>query len=667
MRFGRQCVFTPIQKRRPRKRTDARVAELEKEMVALRSMLMPQSSILSTSEELNHSSLPIKSYAIQSTYSEPAGKDESNETDPVTRGWLSMATARQLVEMYKSRMYPQYPIVYIPPTCSADDLRRTKPTLFLAVLAGAAGTEHPELATKLDQAILEEYANRTVLGSEKSLELIKCLLVSSSWYQPPTRLNQYKYSEYVHMAGMMAMDIGIASRPLNQDSSTNESTANIDSRRTFLAVLVKSAGTTITSRKQPMMRINSHYANECLYYLEESPQALPGDRILTAWTRLLIIADEIGKAFVFDDPGEVASIFDIKTQLMISAFKKRLTDWRHDCAQFESSPSPLQMTYYAVRLYLSEVALHVDHRPEDFRVPYRMSAFTPCNDQPIPVKPVVEALAELLDNAHALLDVFMSVEPTTARTLPLGMFVRASYGAFILAKLCASAVLEQSQLAPLIDYQQLNAESYMDRTLLHVRCAIGTNGCRLPAIFLNLMSQMREWCIQPQLLDKLDGEVQTGNSVSPRGNISSTTSVEHAFSSSNSPETYSSGSNTTTTALTGTFEANYERFGNDQVVKSASFHGRSDQTLDISNTLAMVKTALSGIILEDELCLKGNAPSTEILSVANTDTVTLGDGKDTQWSSHMDEIWNNDSTFSMLDNIDEFLDSEMIGLDDAHT
>jgi hypothetical protein len=38
-RTGRPCVFTPVQKRKQRKRTDTRVAELEREMRAMRALL----------------------------------------------------------------------------------------------------------------------------------------------------------------------------------------------------------------------------------------------------------------------------------------------------------------------------------------------------------------------------------------------------------------------------------------------------------------------------------------------------------------------------------------------------------------------------------------------------------------------------------------------------
>lgn len=76
-----------------------------------------------------------------------------------------------------------------------------------------------------------------------------------------------------------------------------------------------------------MMRITS-FGKECFFFLEQSSNALLSERVLVAWTRLLIIADEIGGAFAFDDHGEMASMFDVRTQLMMDSFKLRLSQWR---------------------------------------------------------------------------------------------------------------------------------------------------------------------------------------------------------------------------------------------------------------------------------------------------------------------------------------------------
>ncbi|KAJ2983417.1 hypothetical protein NQ176_g702 [Zarea fungicola] len=685
VRFGRQCIFAPIQKRRPRRGTNARVAELEKEMSALRAMVKPADA---SSVAPNPHSAAVLDLVPQTHWRQMQVQEANisaidrttvashDRTDPVTHGLLSMETARCLVEQYKSDMYLNYPIVYLAPDCTADTLRQAKPMLFLAILAAAAGKEHHDLAIKLDRMALEEYANRTVLSSEKSLELVQALLVSSTWYQPPTRLNQFKYSEYIHMAEVMVKDIGIASRPLkispvsdsNFDTQSkistvgNGDTTSIEARRTYLAVLVKSMGIMITSRRATTMRVTS-YAKDCLQYMGQSSESTLGDHILTTWTHLLVIAEEIGTAFNYDDPGAVASIFDVKTQLMMTAFRRRLGEWRLGSAEFDSSPT-LQMTYYTVRLYLSEVALHVDHLPEDFNVPYRMShaSYSNSSEEVIPAKATVDALAELVENSHALLDTFMSIGTNLARALPLGMFVRVSYAAFVLAKLCASAAQERSQLAPLIDLASLQAESYLNRTLLFVRNSIGVNGCRLPAIFLNLLSQMREWCLHPELIGQPTLPAEMGKAV--HSWLNGNSSVDGTSSSASaSPHTPFSGVISRPLALTGSYEDNYEKFGNDKAVRSTAVHGRVDERVDISDTIAQLDTvlSLSHSSSGDKDRPASNLFNKKLQETMATEVQTLDARPPVSLADDVGEMWYHDP-MSMLNSANDLLDFEMASL-----
>ena len=105
--------------------------------------------------------------ALRQHHQEDATLASAGKPDVVDRGILSMEVARRLVEHYKRNLYPQYPQVYIP--CNADELRESRPTLFLAVITAGAESEDPDLANALDHEILQEYANRSVVKSEKSV------------------------------------------------------------------------------------------------------------------------------------------------------------------------------------------------------------------------------------------------------------------------------------------------------------------------------------------------------------------------------------------------------------------------------------------------------------------------------------------------------------------
>ena len=155
--------------------------------------------------------------------------------DVIDRDIISMATARNLFETYRKELYPHYPMVPIPHSTSADDMRQTKPTLFLAIVSAAASKDHPDLSATLDKEVLHAYAAKTLVHSQKSLEMVQALLISAVWYHPPNRFSQLKYYEYIHMAVTMAIQIGIGTRSVPQRSrfEANTRTGAVDALRSI--------------------------------------------------------------------------------------------------------------------------------------------------------------------------------------------------------------------------------------------------------------------------------------------------------------------------------------------------------------------------------------------------------------------------------------------------
>ena len=136
--------------------------------------------------------------------------------DVVERGLLSMDKATELVNRYTTLLVPHYPAV--PISCSPHELRKTKPILFLAVLAASADTSEPGLHFKLNQEIQELYARKITIQGQKSIELIQALCVSILWPYPPKKyiflklstsiansvnsFKELKFHQQMHMAGM---------------------------------------------------------------------------------------------------------------------------------------------------------------------------------------------------------------------------------------------------------------------------------------------------------------------------------------------------------------------------------------------------------------------------------------------------------------------------------
>jgi hypothetical protein len=289
-------VYTAPQKRKQRKRTDARVAELEREVQAMRTLFEkkePNANLSSSSTFGGNTPMPLMSGSSESTpgsemdgkvgigrtvvvearsepqqqldlawtgapYQEPMGTPAaySPDSDVIDRGVISLEAATKLWNTYNTGLVNYFPTVSFPPEVTVEELRKTKPTLFLAAIAAASGKEGARLYSILNTEVLSAYAHRTVIQGEKSLELVQALIITSVWYYPPGKYSQLKFYEYIHMAATMALDIGLGTNPktfrsrragTDSDGDSPLPAGNLDDvklekRKTFLACYLISTG-----------------------------------------------------------------------------------------------------------------------------------------------------------------------------------------------------------------------------------------------------------------------------------------------------------------------------------------------------------------------------------------------------------------------------------------
>lgn len=218
LKTDRNCVFTVPQKRRQRKRTDTRVAELEKEVESMKSLFEKRKattkpptvdeqleaetrnlgiSIASRKErsqnEVTQPQTLQASYLLpdhKTTWENETPSTVSSQPDVVDRGILSWELAEELFHTFNNDLYLHYPGVYLA-SFSAEALRRTKPTLFLAIIAAASGKTDPHLYSTLHSEVVAAYVQRTIIDNEKSLELVQAQIITSIWYYPPGRFSQF--------------------------------------------------------------------------------------------------------------------------------------------------------------------------------------------------------------------------------------------------------------------------------------------------------------------------------------------------------------------------------------------------------------------------------------------------------------------------------------------
>jgi hypothetical protein len=237
-RLNQECLVKPRAPRKPRKRTDTRVGELEKQVEALRaafgefpipnrsagsaadsdkrsSSTNDQEHALTPEAGANMNASPISSQADICPLS-PCGINRRSlpqrATPSVGRplsGLLTPSIATDLFEKYKTELIQHFPLGLFSNAEDASLVRQRKPTLFLAVITAAAGDYDVELHSALHDQLAQDFAKRIFVDGEKSIELVQSLIIAAAFYHPPDAFEKLKYYQYIRKAWIMATDIGL--------------------------------------------------------------------------------------------------------------------------------------------------------------------------------------------------------------------------------------------------------------------------------------------------------------------------------------------------------------------------------------------------------------------------------------------------------------------------
>lgn len=122
-------------------------------------------------------------------------------------------TGGQLFDRYVNKLSPHMPAVVFTPDTTAEQIRQEKPILYVCILSAAsAGILHPDISRELARESIRTIADCVVCNGAKSLELIQAMQVTALWYKPPEKAEQTNFYQIIHMAAVMAIDIGLGKR-----------------------------------------------------------------------------------------------------------------------------------------------------------------------------------------------------------------------------------------------------------------------------------------------------------------------------------------------------------------------------------------------------------------------------------------------------------------------
>ena len=333
--------------------------------------------------------------------------------------------------------------------------------------------------------------------------------------------------------------------------------------------------------------------------------------------------------------------------------------------------------YFTLRLFLHELALHIDHSPEDFKAPYQMGVIHPCDDRDIPIKPVVGAIADLITSSHDLINAFVGMGSEVARFQPIFIFVRVSFAAFVLAKLCLSAYSPESRLANVIDRNSLHAEPYVDKLILFVQEVVGPRSRHVPSLFLALLFKLRQWCSHPELIQQAQDEGAPSD-IWPEGAKKAREYIElegpritEAMSSSTepSPDTVNNSGGSggtpaawnTPAAWAGETNAAFQHVSREGVPDQRTRTNPSQDAINIPNTPQSMgpNTGYEQVFAGPNFINDNNQP--ELSSTSHPQTTPFVTPTDWTAANQMDL---DSDTFAFLNNMEDFTQGGLTGLED---
>ncbi|KAI9787848.1 MAG: hypothetical protein M1816_007415 [Peltula sp. TS41687] len=429
--------------------------------------------------------------------------------DVIDRQMLSSELAISFFDRYVNVMAPQFPAVIFPPGTKAAEIRKTKPTLFLAILSVGSGTSHPDVQKVLTKEIMRVLADRVIYNGEKTVEIIQALHVVTIWYWPPEYYDELKFYQLIHIAALMAIDLGMGKRskshkakhaghagqgfmreyPWRRSPLPNPESA--ESRRTWLTCYFLCACVSMSLRRPNLLRWTA-YMGECVAFLESSAEALESDRKICRWVRVQHIADEVGEKLSMDDPCASVSLSDDTVRSALKGFENQLKDWYTQLPK-ELDDSTTQLNGHTVNLYMHEIAMHVDHNVDDFKPPFNEDDLKPSRNPELLNPTHLTGLSTCLSAIQSIIGIFLTYDTETVRVQPIFQFVRVAYAVVCLTKLYFTVTSPNSEMGKVINLEDLKVEHNLDGLLETFRTAAEGDRCRPASKFLMILVMLKSW------------------------------------------------------------------------------------------------------------------------------------------------------------------------------
>ncbi|KAI9677978.1 MAG: hypothetical protein M1822_008086 [Bathelium mastoideum] len=459
-----ECVFKPLAPRHRRKRTDARVTSLEKELIAMKSTLNSLRDVRPASSPMT---MPIQT---PSTGSYSLDSLQSNES-PLLLNCISDQLAMELFQDFVDFILPQYPIVVIQE--SFDSLRVSKPMLLLAVVTAASSTREPDLFRLLHSQLVRQVTDRAIINGERSTELIQSIIILGIWYCAPEDLQRLNFYQWIHIAGTMALQMGLAGARVGQEPDYNQ--YDYEKLRTMFAVFQSCSQAAISLRRQCLVTFTQ--GMQSIFNMFSSSVTSVQDKRLVAWVNLQVIAEDVEKTIRHDVVHNVNGLVD------------RFDQWERNLAPGVMNAS-LCVHFYYCKAKLFESALDADQALQELVPPFLGKQAKEDASAKAISPSYVKAILGLVSACHAILDTLISMEDRLLRGCPTPTYVRSLYALKVLTMLRRAQSNPSHAICRIVDADSLRAENYISSVCDKLDAAAGQVRRRVPFAILGVAKKI---------------------------------------------------------------------------------------------------------------------------------------------------------------------------------
>ncbi|ODQ79512.1 hypothetical protein BABINDRAFT_161904 [Babjeviella inositovora NRRL Y-12698] len=353
-----------------------------------------------------------------------------HKPDIVDLGLLTLAEAEERLQIYKSVICARYHFVEV--TCELAELRASEPFLFLTVMNTVTMLVQRLRDASASDLLLENLCikaitNQVLVIGNKSLELLKCLLLLCVWNNSPELFHQRRYHLVNSLCVSMVQDLGLSGRPyyiglsgrpyvyFNREQGAImrpmaiQDPKSLECQKMVLSVYFVSVSNALFMRRSITVRWMA-YLEECCVSLEAS-----GDASLASIASFARLIHQLEKIYFTVHAPDDHTSFDINSyrcRYIVNDLQDELDELKKTIPPDDDE---FLSYYYSVEAYLHEPSLeHVS----DIHSTHMMAAITRCSH-----------LCQL-SLRHC-----MSLSPQQLSSMPLFYSTRILYTAGLLLRL----------------------------------------------------------------------------------------------------------------------------------------------------------------------------------------------------------------------------------------